>query len=54
MDIAEYPAEYPLPVDPAEYPPSIEPERLAPVDPASIPPEQLASLVLLVQKGRWL
>ena len=54
MDPAEHPAEYPrvacqrmypsecpLPVDPAEYPASIEP------DPASIPPEQLASLDLL-------
>ena len=41
----ERPAEYPLLVDPAEYPASIEPEHL--VDPASIPPEQLASLVLL-------
>ena len=49
MDPAEYPAQYPLPVDSAEYPASIEPERLPSIrqDPASIPPEQLASLVLL-------
>ena len=49
MNPAEYPAECPLPVDPAEYPASIEPERrhYSPLDPASIPPEQLTSLVLL-------
>ena len=48
-DPAEYPAEYPFPVDSAEYPVSIEPERrqYSPVDPARIPPEYLASLVLL-------
>ena len=45
MDLAEYPAEYPLPVDPAEYPANTR--EHSPVDRASIPPEQLASLDLL-------
>ena len=49
MDPAEYPAEYPLPVDPAECPASIEPERLASIRQLIPPvsPEQLASLALL-------
>ena len=49
MDPAEYPAEYPLPVDRAGYPASIKPERLAIIRQwiPLVSPEQLASLVLL-------
>ena len=50
VDPAKYPAENPLPMDPADESCQYQAgaaRQYSPVDPASIPPEQLASLVLL-------
>ena len=54
MDPAKYPAENHRAVDAAKYPAECAGQyragaarQYSPVDPASIPPEQLASLVLL-------